>query len=83
MRGARAVHLLRSRRRTVLLLHNSKIRSIIPIFVYRMEFDKTRWSCPWNSDQNCIQNSAPGRGDGWDEGVVGVQGMVRVQGWGV
>ena len=22
------------------------------IIVFRMEFDKTRWSCPWNSDQN-------------------------------
>ena len=25
--------------------------------VDRMEIDKTRWSCPWNSDQNCTQNS--------------------------
>ena len=23
-----------------------------------MEFDKTSWSCPWNTDQNCTQNSA-------------------------
>ena len=36
-----------------------------------MEFDKTRWSCSWNSDQNCTQNSPRGgggpggRGDGW------------------
>ena len=29
-----------------------------------MEFDKTRWSCPWNNDQNCTQNSA---------GVLGVK----------
>ena len=28
------------------------------VVVYRMEFDKTRWSCSCNSDQNCIQNSA-------------------------
>ena len=27
------------------------------IIVYRMEFDTTRWSCSWNSDQNCTQNS--------------------------
>ena len=27
-----------------------------------MEFDKTRWSCPWNSDQNCTHNSAGGGG---------------------
>ena len=33
-----------------------------------MEFDKTKWSCPWNSDQNCTQNSARvwrGSGEGW------------------
>ena len=23
-------------------------------FVYQIEFDKTRWSCSWNSDENCI-----------------------------
>ena len=28
--------------------------------VYQMEFDKTGWSCPWNSDQNCTENSARG-----------------------
>ena len=22
---------------------------------YLMEFGNTRWSCPWNSDQNCMQ----------------------------
>ena len=27
-------------------------------FVNRLEFDKARWSCPWNSDQNYTQNSA-------------------------
>ena len=25
--------------------------------VNQMEFDKTKWSCPWNSRQNCTQNS--------------------------
>ena len=24
----------------------------------KWKFHKTRWSCPWNSDQNCTQNSA-------------------------
>ena len=28
-------------------------RHLITIFVDQMEFDKTKWSCPWNSDQNC------------------------------
>ena len=37
--------------------------------VYQMEFDKTKWSCPWNSDQNCTHNSARG----WWGGVVGVK----------
>ena len=23
----------------------------VQIIVYRMEFDKTKWSCPWNSDR--------------------------------
>ena len=31
-----------------------------------MEFDKTRWFCSWNSDQNCAQNY---------QGVVGAQGV--------
>ena len=36
--------------------------------VNQIEFDKTRWLCPWNSDQNCTQNSA---GGGGVQGVVG------------
>ena len=48
---------------------------LITLIVYRMEFDKTRWSCPWNSDQNCTQNSARG----W----WGVQGVGGVGGVGV
>ena len=35
-------------------------------FVFWMEFDKTRWFCSWNSDQNCAQNY---------QGVVGAQGV--------
>ena len=59
-----------------------------------MEFDKTRWSCPWNSEQNCTQNSARGwwesrgwvgrgcRGGGGPRGGwVGGVGVVGVQGW--
>ena len=36
-----------------------------------MEFDKTRWSCPLNSDQNCTQKSARGGGGKRVEGLVG------------
>ena len=28
------------------------------IFVQQMKFDKTKLSCPWNSDPNCTQNYA-------------------------
>ena len=57
-----------------------------------MEFDKTKWSCPWNSDQNCTQNSATGLwgqggrgvrvGVAGDRGVVsgGCQGVVGIRG---
>ena len=41
-----------------------------------MEFDKTRWSCPWNSDQNCTGGGG-GPGGRWVGGV----GVVGVQGW--
>ena len=54
----------------------------LKIIVYRMEFDKTRWSCPWNSDQSCTQNSAKGwqglRGWGWGVGGLGVVGGEEV-----
>ena len=67
------------------------------IFVYRMEFDKTRWSCSWNSDQNYSHNSAGGPGvvgvgsqgvgdirvgGGGAPGVVGPQGVGWVEGSG-
>ena len=42
-----------------------------------MEFDETRWSCSWNSDQNCIQNSARG----WVG--IGLQGVTGGPGDGV
>ena len=40
------------------------------LIVYQMEFEKTRWSCLWNSDQNCTQNSTRGGG----VGAVGIKG---------
>ena len=49
------------------------------IFVNRMEFDETKWSFPWNSDQNCTQNSAKGWWGSAGVGAGGVQG-VGVQG---
>ena len=55
------------------------------LIVYQIEFHKTRWSCPWNSDQNCTQNSARGSwgpGGGW-VGGVGVVGVQGVGGYGV
>ena len=56
-----------------------------------MEFDKTRWSCPWNSNQNCTQNSARacwGKGGGGSRGAGGLggaggQGVLGVYGVGV
>ena len=39
------------------------------LIVYRMVFDKTRWSFPWNSDENWTQSSGRG-GDGGSLGVV-------------
>ena len=46
------------------------------VVVFRMEFDKTRWSCLWNSDQNYTQKC---------QGVVGVKevGGCGVKGVGV
>ena len=44
------------------------------VIVFRMEFHKTRWSCPWNSDQNCTIKKCGG--------VKGVGGG-RVGGGGV
>ena len=35
--------------------------------VYQMEFNKTRWSCQSNSDQNCVHTIL-------SQGVVGVVG---------
>ena len=35
--------------------------------VYQMEFNKTKWSCQSNSDQNCVHTKL-------SQGVVGVVG---------
>ena len=42
--------------------HGPTVQLYLTIFVYRMEFDKTKWSCPRNSDQNCTKNIAGGGG---------------------
>ena len=53
------------------------------LFLSIDRIDKTRWSCPWNNDQNCTQNSARGWwgsrgwvGGGWvlGPGVGGWEG---------
>ena len=38
---------------------NSKSKAILyqVFIVYRMKIDKSIWSCSWNNDQNCTQNS--------------------------
>ena len=41
------------------------------LFVYRMEFDKTRWSCSWNSDQNCTKLCQMAQGVGGHGGIGG------------
>ena len=53
------------------------------LIFYRMEFDKTRLSCPWNSDQNCTQNAARrwwgGRGSTGGRGWWSVGGMSDIR----
>ena len=78
------------------ITRNRRVKKHPIIIVCRMEFDKTWWSCPWNSNQNCTQNSARGGGvkglGCWVQGVVmcgskvsGVRGPGGggVGGWGV
>ena len=58
-----------------------------------MRLDKTRWFCPWNSDQNFTQNSSRGGGgeglgggkveDPGEGGGLGFQGMVLSWGGGL
>ena len=47
-----------------------------------MEFDQARWSCSWNSDHNCTQNSATGWSGSRGWVGIGLQGVVGVQGVG-
>ena len=47
------------------------------LFVYQIEFDKTRLSCPGNSDQT-VHTTLSGASWGGGLGVVGVQGMKEV-----
>ena len=60
------------------------------LIIYQIEFDKIKWSCPWNSHQNCMQNSTKGcqglRGclGWWGQGVGGLEVVWvkgEVQGW--
>ena len=64
------------------------------IIVYRKEFYKTRWSCPWSSDQNFRQNSVKAwqgsRGGGpkggrrlWNWGLRGGGSLKVAEGLGV
>ena len=50
--------------------------------VYRMELDKTRWYCSWDSDQNCAQNSAKGWWGPRGRVGIGLQGVVEAKGVG-
>ena len=43
---------------------------------FQFYFCVWRWSCPWNSDQNCTQIYA------W-QGLIGVKGVVGDQWWGL
>ena len=40
--------------------------------VYRMEFDKTKWSCSGNGDQNCAQTLS------WSHFVSVKMGIVHI-----
>ena len=51
----------------------------ISLIVFRMEFDLTRWSCPWNSDQTVhkiLPRGGIGKGNrgGWGSRGGGSQG---------
>ena len=45
-------------------------------FVYQKQFDKARWFCSWNSDQNCITKLLSGNLES-DEGpgLAGFKGV--------
>ena len=50
--------------------NNSEKRKLKEIFYLSMEYDKTRRSCPWNSDQSCTKKTLPGVvGGKWGLGV--------------
>ena len=62
---------------------SNTVNSKFHLIVFQLEFDKTRWSCPWNSDQNCTQNSPRGGGgQGIRGGRVGMVGVKHVGGGG-
>ena len=43
------------------------------VIVNRMEFDKTRWCCSWDCDQNCAKDSVRGWLRLW--GLGGLEGL--------
>ena len=47
-----------------------------------MEFHQPRWSCSWNSDQNCTQNFAGVLGVGGSSGGRGFSGWKVLEGMG-
>ena len=54
-------------------------RTLLSIADYLMEFGKTRWSCPWNSDQNCTRKPKTMPGNvGSVGGALGVWVVSRV-----
>ena len=44
-------------------------------FDYQIQFDKARWSCSWNSDQNCITKLSGGLESDEGPGASRVQGV--------
>ena len=47
------VHVICENHENNVVRHQRKLSR--DLIVYRMEFDKSRWSCSWNSDQNCTK----------------------------
>ena len=57
---------------------NISAKSMKCPFVYQIQFDKARWSCSWNSDQNCITKLYQ-----VIKRVMRVQGLAGLKGVGV
>ena len=57
-------------------------RTYVHLIVNRMQFNKTKWSYPWNSNQNGAQNSAKEYGVSLRSSGVGVLEVLGVCVWG-